>query len=228
MSTYLSVAIALDRYIRSEKPLRSRLICTRKNVIKLTIFYFIIFSLFWSFYLIPLSTQDPLTSVCLYNQSNTYHFFLVSISVPIRAVCFCLIPVIIMTIANMRILNNIRQSHKRVSDARDHPGEQSRSSNTQMYERMSAMDRMLFYMMLANVLTFLITQVPFHIYTVIRTYIDTFDAYTHLLIYALLLIWSSLYFGIAFYLYCLASPLFRKKFFKITKKLIHCDFFLLT
>jgi hypothetical protein len=93
----------------------------------------------------------------------------------------------------------------------------------QIDRRTSVIDRMLLYMMLASVLTFIVTQNPFHIYMVIRVYIDTFDDYTHLLIYAILLIWSSIYCGILFYLYCLASPLFRKKFIKIIKKIIHCQ-----
>ena len=48
---------------------------------------------------------------------------------------------------------------------------------------MSPIDRMLFLMMFTNVLTFLLTQIPFHLYAIIRVYLDTFDPYTHTLIY---------------------------------------------
>ena len=96
MSTYLSVGIAIDRYLRSDKPLRSRELCTCRNLFKLALIFLIIFSLFWSFYLFPLSQLDPVTRVCLYNQSTSYNFFLVYINIPFRAICFCFIPIVIM------------------------------------------------------------------------------------------------------------------------------------
>jgi CRISPR/Cas system CSM-associated protein Csm3 (group 7 of RAMP superfamily) len=61
---YLSVTISIDRFISSEMPLRSRDICIRKSVFKITIIYLILFSLFWSFYLIPMSREDPITGLC--------------------------------------------------------------------------------------------------------------------------------------------------------------------
>jgi hypothetical protein len=88
---------------------------------------------------------------------------------------------------------------------------------------MSALDRMLFYMMIANVSIFLITQIPFHIYSCISNKLSGLNAFTLSLIRAMLLIWSSLYFGLAFYFYCLASPLFRHKFIKIIKRIFCCQ-----
>jgi hypothetical protein len=232
MSTYFSVGIAIDRFIRSEIPLRSRIICTRKNISILTIIIFIILFLFWSFYLFPYSNQDPTTGICIYNQSISYQFFVVNVNIPLRAVLFCLIPIILMTAANIRMMKNIYQAHNRVGDVQNmNEGNKSSTiissvtASGSFSRRASAIDRMLLYMIFASVLTFIVTQIPFHIYMVVHIYIETFDAYTHLLIYAMLLIWSSIYFGIAFYLYCLASPLFRRKFIKITIKIIHCKFF---
>mgnify|MGYP002394025559 FL=1 len=49
VSTYLAVSLVLDRLIRTEFPLRARIICTRSNTIKLTIVYIFIFSILLSF-----------------------------------------------------------------------------------------------------------------------------------------------------------------------------------
>ena len=214
MSTSCSVCIAIDRLLRSEMPMRSKFICTRRNVCKLAILLLIIFCLFWSFYLFSLSTQDPLTRSCYYNQSATYYFFLAKVNVPMRAVLLCAIPVIIMAAANGRMLHNIRQSHLRITDGQI----TARVLNTSRL----AINQMLLYLMIANVSVFIVTQVPFHFYAVIHVYFEFLDDYIHLMIYATLLLWSSIYFGIAFYLYCLASPLFRKKFIEILKKILHC------
>ncbi|CAF0744746.1 unnamed protein product [Adineta ricciae] len=222
MSTSCSICIALDRLLRSETkmPMRSKVICTRRNVCKLAILLLIIFCLFWSFYLFPLSTQDRLTRSCYYNQSEIYYFFLVKVNVPMRAVLFCAIPVITMIAANGRMLYNIRQSHLRITHV------QTRNTVSQMTRRVSnasrsAVDQMLLYLMIANVGVFIITQVPFHFYAVMHVYFESLNDYIHLMIYATLLLWSSIYFGVAFYLYCLTSPLFRKKFIEILKKILH-------
>jgi len=230
MSTYFSVGIAVDRFIRSELPIRSKIICTRKNIFLVTIIIFIIFCLFWSFYLFPFSNLVEITDNCVYNQSTSYQFFVVNVQIPLRAMFLCLIPVIIMTAANIRMMNNIRQARNRIGNAP--PMIEGNKSSTfisstalsgPIGRRTLAIDRMLIYMMVANVLTFIITQIPFHTYMVIQVYIDRFDPYTQSLIYTMLLIWSSIYFGIAFYLYCLASPLFRRKFIRICRKLIRCQ-----
>jgi hypothetical protein len=230
MSTYFSVGIAVDRFIRSELPIRSKIICTRKNIFLVTIIIFIIFCLFWSFYLFPFSNLVEITDNCVYNQSTSYQFFVVNVQIPLRAVFLCLIPVIIMTAANIRMMNNIRQARNRIGNVP--PMIEGNKSSTfisstalsgPIGRRTLAIDRMLIYMMVANVLTFIITQIPFHTYMVIQVYIDRFDPYTQSLIYTMLLIWSSIYFGIAFYLYCLASPLFRRKFIRICRKLIRCQ-----
>lgn len=147
MSIYLSVGIAIDRLIRSEMPMYSRRICTSKYVCQLTILFLIVFFVYWSFYLLPFSYQDSITKACYYNQTIEYYFFLVRINIPLRAILFCLIPVIIMAIANIRMLNNIRRSRHRISNGistlHPHAHKPHRSS--------TAIDRILFYIMIANV-----------------------------------------------------------------------------
>ena len=225
MSTYLAIGIALDRFIRSELSLRSRWICTRRNAVIYTLTIFVIFSLLWSVWLCPTIVRDEKTGKCITNNSSLVSFLLVQVQVPARAVVVCLLPVFVMTAANVRMLYNMRRSRRRVEN-RAEPNTSvsvpiSAMPGASAIRRMTDVDRMLFYMMLANVGTFIITQIPFHLYTFIRSYYPTLDPFTNSLVRAVLLVWSSIYFGVAFYVYCLASPLFRKKFLRIGRKLHH-------
>ncbi|CAF1259186.1 unnamed protein product [Rotaria sordida] len=222
MSTYLAVTITLDRLIRSELPMRSRIICTRQNALKLTVVYLIIFSILYSFWFCPMITLNPITNTCYSGQSPIFSDFISNIYLPVRLIIVCIIPVIIMSLANIRMLFNIRQSRRRVDPRNqiDNTNIPAVSTSIITNGRMTPIDRMLFYMMLISVGTFVVTQIPFNIYSLIRANYETLDMYTHLLVRAILLIWSSIYFGIGFYLYCLASPLFREKFIRVTKKLI--------
>jgi hypothetical protein len=230
MSTYLMVTVSVDRLIRSELPMRSKRICTKKNVIIMTCIYLIIFSLFWSWYLYPNNFQSSIIGSCVFNPSNLLFYFVTNIHFPVRAVLICVIPVIIMLSANIRMLMNIRQSRRRVANGlavplaeKNSPLPNAANAQGKKRRRMSALDRMLYYMMIANVSIFIITQIPFHIYSCIRNSLSGFDMFTGALIRAILLIWSSLYFGIAFYFYCLASPLFRQKFIRIIKIIFCCQ-----
>jgi len=225
------VTIAIDRLIRSEVPMRSKQICTKQNVIKITCIYFIIFCLFWSFYFFPYITQNPITGSCAAGQPPSYIYFLTKLYVPIRAVFICFIPAVIMLLANIRILINIRQSKRRVADRTTRHSTETNIplpnvSNSQQQNnsrQMSALDRMLVYMMIANVGVFLVTQIPFHIYSCISYKPIGLDKFTIELLRALFLVWSSLYFSLAFYFYCLASPLFRHKFIRIIKYKFCCQ-----
>lgn len=221
-STYLALGIAIDRFIRSEIPVRSRSICTRRNAILYAIGLVIGFSLLWAIWFSPEIDRDATTGVCI-ARSAYILFLLTRVQFPVRMVIVCVLPVIVMVMANARMLFNMRQSRRRVINRADLHTTFS-VNNSMAYSgatnrRMSAIDRMLFYMMLANVGTFIVTQIPFHTYTLLRAYNPTLDDLTHSLVRAVLLIWSSIYFGVAFYLYCLAAPLFREKFVVFSKKL---------
>ena len=220
LSTYLSVGIAIDRLIRSELPMRSRILCTRRNVVIFSTILLTIFSSLWLVYLVPFSSRYAQTGRCVYESSNRFAHFLININIPARAVVLCIIPVVLMGIANLRMLRNIRQSQLRVADAMKTANDTTSVVITgPVCRRVSAMDRMLLYMMICNILTFILTQIPFHLYSVAEVYRNVFSDETDTLIYGMILIWSSVYFGIAFYLYCLTSPLFRRKFLNLSKKI---------
>lgn len=225
ISTFLTVGIALDRFIRSEWPISSRRICTRRNAIIYTLIISMIFSAFWSLWFSPSIIRNIDTGDCIFNRSPSIYFYLTQIQTPFRLITVCLLPVLIMSACNFRMLYNMRQSRRRVVNQMEirtvitAPVSSIAVTHVNT-RRMSAVDRMLFYMMLSNVWTFIITQIPFHIYSTVRVYYPALDSFTHSLVRALLLIWSSIYFGVAFYLYCLTSPLFREKFILMTKKFL--------
>jgi hypothetical protein len=215
VSTYTATGITIDRLIRSEMPVRSRLICTRRNAIKLSIICLITLSILFSFWFCPFNTVNPTTGTCYAGGPRAYTYFFANIYLPVRLILVCIVPIIVMSVANVRLLLNIQQSRRRV-----HPGMANQNA-APAHRRFAVTDRMLFLMMLTNVLTFIITQFPFHIYTIIQFMYSIVDALDNLLIRGLLLIWSSMYFGIGFYLYCLASPLFREKLGRIKHKIIN-------
>ncbi len=225
MSTYLAIGISIDRLIRSELPMRSRRICTRRNAVIYTLINFVIFSIVWSPWLAPAVIRDSITGTCIFDKSSIISFYLTQIQAPLRLIVVCIIPVIVMAASNIRMLYNMRQSRRRVGNQvemkRTITAVGSNVITNPTIRRMSAIDRMLFYMMLANVCTFIITQIPFHIYTTVRSYNMSLNTFTASLIRALVLIWSSIYFGVAFYLYCFASPLFRQKFIITSKKIFN-------
>jgi hypothetical protein len=214
MSTYLAIGIALDRFIRTEIPLRSRMIWTRRHVFIYTGMNFFVFSLLWLFWLCPKIVRDTITSKCIFT-TPTLSLVISHIQAPIRMILVCMIPVIVMAMANLRMLHNLRRSRCLVENAMRRPTTTQvptitcLTTNNFSSRRMSAIDRMLFYVILVNVGTFIITQILFHIYATVRSYNLAFDRLTHILLRAMLLIWSSIYFGIGFYVHCLASPLFR-------------------
>lgn len=218
ISTYLAIAITFDRLIRSELPIRSRIICTRRNAIKLTLAYLIIFSFLHSFWFCPLNTIHPTIGICYTGQSFAYNYFYNNIFLPFRLIIICIIPIITMNLANFRMLLNLRESRRRVQQ-----GTEINSINGGLRgRRTTPLDRTLLHLMLVNVGTFILTQIPFHIYALVEVSSPMFTIYTSILIRTFMLIWSSIYFGIGFYFYCLASPLFRKKFILINEKVINC------
>lgn len=214
VSTYLAVTVTLDRLIRSEFPLRSRKICTHRNVVKLAVSYVVVFSFLFSFWFCPLNTINPSTGTCFTGQSPIYNYFINNIFFPVRFIVVCLLPAALMIAANVRVLLNIRRSRCRVVPTLDLSNEVANSA------RLTPLDRVIITIMLINGITFVLTQIPFHLYTVIVVYNRSLNAMTYSLVRAIFLICSSIYFGIGFYAYCLATPLFRELSIQIIKNII--------
>ncbi|CAF1265201.1 unnamed protein product [Adineta steineri] len=222
--SFLAATVSLDRFLRSEYPMKSRLWCTKKNVIKLFAIYCFFSVTFYTFFFDPLNIFND-QGQCSFPIPSTFRLFALNILPPIRFIIICVLPVIIMVGCGGRMLYNIQQSKKRVIQqpaktkvdiATIIPPSSKGSNVTEETRKERAnIDYMLLLMVLANVAAYIITQIPFNVYTLYYGY-ETSDDYTvYSLMRAFLLMWSSVYFGIGFYLFCITSPQFRKQF--ITK-----------
>jgi len=137
-----------------------------------------------------------------------------------------------MLACGARMIYNIRQSRKRIAQQTTMQNttiakiiipasKASITTNNQQREKV-AIDRMLLLMVIANVFTYIITQIPFNAYTIYYGYETTISYLSYSLTRSFLLMWSSIYFGVGFYLFCIASPQFRKQFITKIQALCIC------
>jgi len=131
-----------------------------------------------------------------------------------------------------RMLYNIRQSRKRISQQTTLqittiakiiiPISKASSTKNNQQRQKTTIDHMLLLMVIANVFTYIVTQIPFNIYAIYYGYETTISYLSYSLTRSFLLMWSSIYFGVGFYLFCIASPQFRKQFLTKIKVLCIC------
>jgi len=194
LSSFIACTISFDRMFRAVYPGRAKHFCTCRIAWRIVMIYTIIFTFSFTFYLFPYMGEDS-DGVCTTRSNPIYNKFMTSVWPPIRTFLVCILPVSIMITTNILLWRRIRASKRRVASHSSNP---HHSTNT---------DSMLMFITISNVLVFIITQIPFHIYATIVRYRHSID---HLR--TSMLLWSSLYFGIGFYIYCLASSYFRSKF----------------
>jgi hypothetical protein len=229
--SFFATTISIDRFIRSEYPIRSRIWCTPKNVVRLAIIYFIFSIVLYAFFYYPLNLRDK-EGYCSFSFNDTFHIFAINVMPPIRFVFICILPSSIMLGCGGRMLYNIRQSRRRITHQRTLPittvatiaipiSKGSGITNNNQPQKI-AIDHMLLLMVIANVFTYIITQVPFNIYSIYYGYEATNDYLLHSLTRSFLLMWSSVYFGVGFYLFCIASPQFRRQFLTKIKTICIC------
>jgi hypothetical protein len=226
--SFLATTVSIDRFLRSEYPILSRIWCTPKNVVKLSIIYILFSIILYAFFYYPLNLFDA-DGNCSFTYNNIFHIFAINVMPPIRFLFICIIPTTVMLGCSGRMLYNIRQSHKRIVQQTTTvatvgvPASKASSTNNNPNQRKKkAVDHMLLLMVIANIIAYIVTQIPFNTYTVYYGY-DTGNDYTsYSIIRSFLLMWSSVYFGVGFYLFCIASPQFRKQF--LTKLQLFCGF----
>ncbi|CAF1441995.1 unnamed protein product [Rotaria sp. Silwood1] len=194
LSSFIACTISFDRMFRAVYPTRAKHFCTCRLVYRIVFIYTLIFTFSLAFYLFPHMREDS-QGICSTELNPVYHMFMTSIWPPIRTFFVCILPVSIMLIANIRLWRRIRASKRRVAP---HTSNHVHSTNT---------ETMLLFIAMSNVLAFIITQIPFHIYTIIVHYKPSI-----VYVRTIMLLWSSLYFGIGFYVYSLTSSYFRSKF----------------
>ncbi|UJR14642.1 hypothetical protein I4U23_001635 [Adineta vaga] len=194
LSSYIACTISFDRMFRAMYPVRAKQVCTCRTVWRIVCIYLLIFTISLTFYLLPYIQEDE-NEICKITSHPIYNRFMNTIWPPIRTVLVCIFPASIMIVTNIFLWRRIHESKRRVIPF----------SSTSHHS--PSTDRMLIFITISNVSAFVITQIPFHIYATIVHYKPSIDD-----IRTPMLLWSSLYFGIGFYIYCLTSRYFRSKF----------------
>ena len=229
----LAVSVSIDRYLRSEYPMKSRLWCTPKNVVKVFIVYTTGSMILYAFFYHPANVFD-VNGDCSFGDDETFRLLAFNVLPPIRFLVACLIPTLLMIASGAKMLWNIRKSRQRIASQRQNqqgmnlpfvvPIPNATSSNDESRRNQMTLDQMMRIMVVTNVVAFIVTQNPFHIYTLYYGYQLNTDFSTYSLTRAFLLMWGSIYFGIGFYLFCITSVQFRKQFFtKITMIFNFCQ-----
>jgi hypothetical protein len=225
LCSFLATTVSIDRFIRSEYPVKSRIWCTPKNTLKLAIIYSIFSILLYAFFFYPLNLFDD-NGACSFSLDSTFRIFAVNVMPPVRFFFTIIIPSVIMVGCGGRMLYNIRQSHERVTQQTTIATiimqiPTTSSTNNEQHRQKNALDQMLLLMVTSNVVAYILTQMPFNIYAVYHGY-ETSNYLSYSLTRTFLLMWSSVYFGVGFYLFCVASPQFRKQFLTKIKTFFIC------
>lgn len=159
---------------------------------------------------------------CSYDRNHIFRLFALYLLPPIRFALICVIPASIMVVCGCRMLYNIKKSRQRVFQKRLPPetilaaivipiSKVTTMCNSDRQQNV-AVDRTLVLMVMMNVVAYITTQVPFNSYSVYYGYEETKDNFSYSKTRSHLLMWSSVYFGVGFYLFCCASRQFRKQF----------------
>ena len=232
MCSFLATTVSIDRFLRSEYPMRSRVWCTTKNVLKLFYIYLLFSALLYAFFFHPRNVFDN-SGQCSFPFDDVFRLIALNIMPPLRFILICVLPITLMTGCGARMLMNIQRTKRRIAQQRaphivvaiaNTVLSQMSSNTMDDHRRQTAViDHMLLLMVLANVVAYTVTQLPFNIYTLYYGFGTSADFQLYSLMRVLLLIWSSIYFGIGFYLFCLTSSPFRKRFITKIQQLRHCD-----
>ena len=190
---------------RAIYPTQAKQICNNRHAQTILIFYLLTFTISFTFYLLPFIDED-VDGICSTNFNPIYDRFMTRIWPPLRTILVCFLPVSIMIVANVRLWREVRASKRRVAP----------NFNTNFH--FSRTDHMLIFLTIANVVAFIVTQIPFHLFTTLVGYQPSMDDFR-----TPILLWSSVYFGIGFYIYCLTSPYFRSKFLSTIFDYFHLE-----
>lgn len=231
MCSFLAASVSIDRFLRSEYPMKSRIWCTTNNVLKVFYAYLLFSGLLYAFFFHPRNVFDD-DGRCSYPYDDEFRLITLNIMPPLRFLLICVLPIILMAGCGARMLINVRRTKRRINERRvvqviaaiaQNHSTQTSNHGTEENRRQAAMlDQMLLLMVLTNVVAFTVTQIPFNIYTLYYGFGNSDDFQLYSLMRVLLLIWSSVYFGSGFYLFCLTSPSFRNRFLAKIKQLRHC------
>ncbi|CAF3190658.1 unnamed protein product [Rotaria socialis] len=236
LSSWCLAGLALDRFLRTEIPLRARIICTPRNAMIMISICFLVLCGINGHYFSPGIGQERggnrTTAHCLENRDEfpKYYYFYKIIWPKIDMIIFCFLPACIMIFCNVRIIHILRRNRHHC-ESQGHENEKIKITNIQQalngnspkrknQSRRKAIERQMSLIMSYCVVIFLCTTVPVTIYLI---FIEQFVVHHPNLarnnvyyIFAFRLLRAIMYvhFASNFYLYCLTSRIFRDEFLK--------------
>lgn len=235
LSSWCIAGLAIDRFMRTEIPLRSRVICTPRNASIMISICFLILCGINGHYFSPGIGQERggnrTTAHCLENREAypNYYYFYKIIWPKIDMIIFCFLPACIMICCNARIIYNLRRNRHHLEHL-EHKPEHIKVTNIHHQTLNGAnstkkhssyrktIERQMSLMMFSCVVVFLCTTVPVTIYLIlIEQVIVNYPNFArdnayYIFIFRMLRALMYVHFASNFYLYCLTSRIFRGEF----------------
>jgi hypothetical protein len=233
LSSWCIAGLAFDRFLRTEIPLRAKLICVRRNaLIMILIFFLLLCGINGHYFSAGIGQErggNRTTAHCLENRETypNYYYFYKIIWPKIDMIVFCFLPACIMIFCNVRIRYILRRQRRHFEGQNGHVKivniEQTLNGSIPIKRSPShrkAIERQMFLMMSSCVIVFLSTTVPVTIYLILLEQVIVSypnfarDNAYYVFIFRMLRALMYVHFGCNFYLYCLTSRIFRGEFIR--------------
>jgi hypothetical protein len=234
LSSWCIAGLAFDRFLRTEIPLRAKLICVPRNaLIMILIFFLLLCGINGHYFSAGIGQErggNRTTAHCLENREEypKYYYFYKIIWPKIDMIIFCFLPACIMILCNVRIIYILRRQRHHF-EKQGNPNEHVKVVNIEqtlngtMFMRRSpshrkSIERQMSLMMSACVIVFLSTTVPVTIYLILLEQVilkyPNFarDNAYYVFVFRMLRALMYVHFACNFYLYCLTSRIFRGEF----------------
>jgi hypothetical protein len=234
LSSWCIAGLAFDRFLRTETPLRAKLICVPRNaLIMILIFFLLLCGINGHYFSAGIGQErggNRTTAHCLENRETypNYYYFYKIIWPKIDMIIFCFLPACIMILCNVRIIYILRRQRHRFERQVSQNGKVKITNLQQTLDgcvpikkfssHRKAIERQMSLMMFSCVIVFLITTVPVTIYLILLEQIivnyPNFarDNAYYVFIFRMLRALMYVHFSCNFYLYCLTSRIFRGEF----------------
>jgi hypothetical protein len=236
LSSWCIAGLAIDRFLRTEIPLRAKVICVRRNaLIMILIFFLFLCGINGHYFSAGIGQErgeNRTTAHCLENREEypTYYYFYKIIWPKIDMIIFCFLPACIMILCNVRIIY-IFKRQRHLFENHGSQNEQVKILNIEqtlngcipvrkLPSHRKSIERQMSLMMSSCVIVFLSTTVPVTIYLLLLEQVivnyPNFarDNIYYVFIFRMLRALMYIHFGCNFYLYCLTSRIFRGEFIR--------------
>jgi hypothetical protein len=234
LSSWCIAGLAFDRLLRTEIPLRAKLICTPRNaLIQVAIFFLLLCGINGHYFSAGIGQErggNRTTAHCLENREEypNYYYFYKIIWPKIDMIVFCFLPACVMVLCNVRIVYILRRQRHHFENTGNKPG-QPKITNIQQTlngtvslrrspSHRKSIERQMSLMMSSCVIVFLCTTVPVTIYLILLEQVIVSypnfarDNAYYVFIFRMLRALMYIHFACNFYLYCLTSRIFRGDF----------------